>query len=158
MAQKFSLDGQLTVAENLAFFARAYGLDGERKRERIAWALSQFQLESFIRLPSEQLPGGFKQRLAMAASLLHRPEILFLDEPTSGADPLHRRQVTPDSPLASGSHHSTRNTEEIPMKHQLKLLVCPVLLWWISKSKGIFCAQWRRQEEVLSLQRDQKKT
>jgi ABC-2 type transport system ATP-binding protein len=92
VAQKFSLYGQLTVAENLAFFARAYGLDGERKRERIAWALSQFQLESFIRLPSEQLPGGFKQRLAMAASLLHRPEILFLDEPTSGADPFARRE------------------------------------------------------------------
>jgi ABC-2 type transport system ATP-binding protein len=92
VAQRFSLYGQLTVGENLAFFARAYGLGGERKRERIAWALSQFKLESFVRLPSAQLPGGFKQRLAMAASLLHRPEILFLDEPTSGADPFARRE------------------------------------------------------------------
>ena len=92
VAQKFSLYGQLTVGENLAFFARAYGLEGERQSQRIAWALSQFKLEPFVRLPSAQLPGGFKQRLAMAASLLHRPEILFLDEPTSGADPFARRE------------------------------------------------------------------
>jgi ABC-2 type transport system ATP-binding protein len=92
VAQKFSLYGQLTVGENLGFFARAYGLEGDKKRERIAWALSQFKLEPFARLPSAQLPGGFKQRLAMAAALLHRPEILFLDEPTSGADPFARRE------------------------------------------------------------------
>jgi ABC-2 type transport system ATP-binding protein len=92
VAQKFSLYGQLTVGENLDFFARAYGLDGEQRRERVAWALSQFELEPFLRLPSSQLPGGFKQRLAMAAALLHRPEILFLDEPTSGADPFARRE------------------------------------------------------------------
>jgi ABC-2 type transport system ATP-binding protein len=92
VAQKFSLYGQLTVGENLAFFARAYGLGGDKGRERIAWALGEFKLEPFVRLPSSQLPGGFKQRLAMAAALLHRPEILFLDEPTSGADPFARRE------------------------------------------------------------------
>jgi ABC-2 type transport system ATP-binding protein len=92
VAQKFSLYGQLTVGENLNFFARAYGLGGERKRERIAWALSQFKLEPFVLLPSAQLPGGYEQRLAMAAALLHGPEILFLDEPTSGADPFARRE------------------------------------------------------------------
>jgi ABC-2 type transport system ATP-binding protein len=92
VAQKFSLYGQLTVGENLDFFARAYGLGGGKKRERIAWALSQFKLEPFVLLPSAQLPGGFKQRLAMAAALLHRPQILFLDEPTSGADPFARRE------------------------------------------------------------------
>jgi ABC-2 type transport system ATP-binding protein len=92
VAQLFSLYGQLTVRENLDFFARAYGLEGDKKRERIASALTQFQLEPFLRLPSAQLPGGFKQRLAMAAALLHRPEILFLDEPTSGADPFARRE------------------------------------------------------------------
>ena len=91
VAQKFSLYGQLTVGENLAFFARAYGLDANQTRARIAWALQQFQLEPYLRLPSAQLPGGFKQRLAMAAALMHRPEILFLDEPTSGADPFARR-------------------------------------------------------------------
>ena len=92
VAQRYSLYGQLTVGENLDFFARAYGLDGDRRRERVAWALSEFKLEPFIRLPSAQLPGGFKQRLAMAAALLHRPGILFLDEPTSGADPFARRE------------------------------------------------------------------
>ena len=92
VAQKYSLYGQLTVGENLDFFARAYGLDGDQRRERIAWALSQFKLEPYVHLPSAQLPGGFKQRLAMAAALLHRPQILFLDEPTSGADPFARRE------------------------------------------------------------------
>jgi ABC-2 type transport system ATP-binding protein len=92
VAQKFSLYGQLTVAENLNFFARAYGLKRNCKRERIDWALSQFKLGPFLHLPAAQLPGGFKQRLAMAAALLHRPEILFLDEPTSGADPFARRE------------------------------------------------------------------
>ena len=92
VAQKFSLYGQLTVSENLDFFAGAYNLRGERKRQRIDWALQHFELASLARLPSSQLPGGFKQRLAMAAALLHEPEILFLDEPTSGADPLARRE------------------------------------------------------------------
>jgi ABC-2 type transport system ATP-binding protein len=92
VAQKFSLYGRLTVADNLDFFASAYGLRGRRKRERVAWALAQFELEPLMRLPSGQLPGGYKQRLAMATALLHSPDILFLDEPTSGADPLARRE------------------------------------------------------------------
>jgi ABC-2 type transport system ATP-binding protein len=92
VAQKFSLYGQLSVTENLEFFASAYGLRGARRRDRIGWALRQFDLEPLARLPSGQLPGGYKQRLAMAAALLHEPEILFLDEPTSGADPLARRE------------------------------------------------------------------
>jgi pyoluteorin transport system ATP-binding protein len=92
VAQKFSLYGQLTVGENLDFFARAYGLNGANRRERIAWATQQFKLDAFVLLPSAQLPGGYKQRLAMAAALLHRPAILFLDEPTSGADPFARRE------------------------------------------------------------------
>jgi ABC-2 type transport system ATP-binding protein len=92
VAQKFSLYGQLSVAENLDFFASAYGLRGKRKRDRIDWAMTQFELAALARLPSGQLPGGYKQRLAMAAALLHQPDILFLDEPTSGADPLARRE------------------------------------------------------------------
>jgi ABC-2 type transport system ATP-binding protein len=92
VAQKFSLYGQLSVTENLEFFASAYGLRGTRRRDRIGWALQQFALAPLARLPSGQLPGGYKQRLAMAAALLHEPEILFLDEPTSGADPLARRE------------------------------------------------------------------
>jgi ABC-2 type transport system permease protein len=92
VAQKFSLYGQLTVRENLEFFASAYGLRGDRKQQRIDWAMEHFELASLAALPSGQLPGGYKQRLAMAAALLHEPEILFLDEPTSGADPLARRE------------------------------------------------------------------
>lgn len=92
VAQKFSLYGQLSVTQNLEFFAGAYGLSGRRRKERIAWAMEQFELAPLAKLPSGQLPGGYKQRLAMAAALLHEPEILFLDEPTSGADPLARRE------------------------------------------------------------------
>jgi ABC-2 type transport system ATP-binding protein len=92
VAQKFSLYGQLTVIQNLDFYGSAYGLRGRRKRERIEWALDQFELKSLSRLTSGQLPGGFKQRLSMAAALLHEPDTLFLDEPTSGVDPLARRE------------------------------------------------------------------
>ena len=92
VAQKFSLYGDLSVDDNLRFFASAYGLRGRRRRERIAWAKDQFDLAPLATLPSRQLPGGFKQRLAMAAALLHEPQILFLDEATSGADPLARRE------------------------------------------------------------------
>jgi ABC-2 type transport system ATP-binding protein len=92
VAQKFSLYGQLSVIQNLDFYGSAYGLRGRRKRERIEWALEQFELKSLARLASGQLPGGFKQRLSMAAALLHEPDTLFLDEPTSGVDPLARRE------------------------------------------------------------------
>jgi len=92
VAQKFSLYGQLSAMENLDFFASAYGLRGDRKRERIGWAVKEFDLKVRAGLAAGLLPGGFKQRLAMAAALLHEPEIIFLDEPTSGVDPLARRE------------------------------------------------------------------
>src|SRR5207247_11136684 len=91
VAQKTSLYGKLSVAENLDFFGSAYNLRGARKRERISWAVQQFELGPLAELASGQLPGGYKQRLAMAAALLPEPETLFLDEPTSGVDPLARR-------------------------------------------------------------------
>jgi ABC-2 type transport system ATP-binding protein len=92
VAQKFALYRDLSVVENLEFFASAYGLRGARRRARIDWALEQFELAPLAQLQSGNLPGGYKQRLAMAAALLHEPETLFLDEPTSGADPLARRE------------------------------------------------------------------
>jgi len=92
MAQQFSLYGQLSVQENLRFFGKAYGFGGNRLRLRMEWAFSEFGLEKWRDKAAGQLPGGYKQRLAMAAALLHQPDILFLDEPTSGVDPLARRE------------------------------------------------------------------
>ncbi|GGC04967.1 ABC transporter ATP-binding protein [Marinobacterium zhoushanense] len=91
VSQKFALYGNLTVRENLRFFGGAYGLHGKQLKSRIASVLEQFDLQGQEHTRSGELPGGFKQRLAMAAGLIHEPEILFLDEPTSGADPLARR-------------------------------------------------------------------
>ena len=92
MAQKFSLYVGLTVGQNLRFISSAYGLGGRRQKERIAWALDSFELAKMADTPSRDLPLGYKQRLALAAALMHEPEILFLDEPTSGVDPLARRE------------------------------------------------------------------
>jgi len=92
VSQRFALYGNLTVAENLQFFGGAYGLRGQRLHDRIRTVLRQFDLVGQESATSGQLPGGFKQRLAMATGLLHEPEILFLDEPTSGTDPLARRE------------------------------------------------------------------
>ena len=91
MAQKFSLYGHLSVMQNLRFFSRSYGLRGKRQRERIDWALQDFRLGSLGSSSANELPLGYKQRLAMACALMHEPDILFLDEPTSGIDPLERR-------------------------------------------------------------------
>lgn len=89
VSQKFALYGSLTVKENLTFFGGAYGLYGKKLRTQVEGALKQFGLSPDAK--SDELPGGFKQRLSMAAALLHEPEIVFLDEPTSGIDPLARR-------------------------------------------------------------------
>ncbi|WP_297670417.1 ATP-binding cassette domain-containing protein [uncultured Desulfovibrio sp.] len=92
VAQKFSLYGPLTVRENLEFFAGAYGLRGRRGEERMTAVTEDFSLAPWLDIPASALPGGLQRNLAMAVGLLHEPQILFLDEPTSGADPLARRQ------------------------------------------------------------------
>jgi len=92
MAQKFSLYGDLTVQQNLDFFSGVYGLQGKRRSAAIDRMIHAFGLENFLGNSSGQLPLGYKQRLAMACALMHEPDVLFLDEPTSGVDPITRRQ------------------------------------------------------------------
>jgi ABC-2 type transport system ATP-binding protein len=92
VSQKFALYRDLTVDQNLVFFGEAYGLYGSRLRDRMQAVMAQFELQGRGPMPAGRLPGGFRQRLAMATSLLHEPDILFLDEPTSGADPRARRE------------------------------------------------------------------
>jgi ABC-2 type transport system ATP-binding protein len=92
MAQKFSLYGDLGVAQNLDFFAGVYGLNGRRKRERIGLMTEIFDLAPYAGRSAKDLPLGLKQRLALACAIMHEPEALFLDEPTSGVDPITRRE------------------------------------------------------------------
>ena len=92
MAQKFSLYGALSVAQNLDYFADIYGLNRARKRERVQAMVETFALEPHLGSNAALLPLGFKQRLALACATLHAPAVLFLDEPTSGVDPLMRRE------------------------------------------------------------------
>jgi ABC-2 type transport system ATP-binding protein len=92
MAQKFSLYGDLSVGQNLDFFAGAYNLAGERKRKQIELMVEVFDLSKRLDSAAKDLPLGFKQRLALACAVMHEPEALFLDEPTSGVDPVTRRE------------------------------------------------------------------
>ncbi|MBB2673378.1 UNVERIFIED_ORG: ABC-2 type transport system ATP-binding protein [Rhizobium esperanzae] len=92
MAQKFSLYGDLTVMQNLEFFAGVYGLRGQRRRERIALMADIFDFGRHAGEAAKDLPLGLKQRLALACAVMHEPRALFLDEPTSGVDPITRRE------------------------------------------------------------------
>jgi len=92
MAQKFSLYGDLSVRQNLEFFAGVYGLRGQRKRDAVQRVITAFDLAPHLDNNAAGLPLGFKQRLALAAAIMHEPPVLFLDEPTSGVDPLTRRE------------------------------------------------------------------
>jgi ABC-2 type transport system ATP-binding protein len=91
MSQKFALYEVLSVQQNLTFFAKAYGLNRQQRAAQIPWAIEEFGLEQYRDTNCGLLPLGFKQRLAMACALMHEPDILFLDEPTSGVDPIERR-------------------------------------------------------------------
>ena len=92
MAQKFSLYGELSVRQNLDFFSGAYGLSNRRRKDAIDRSIEVFHLDQFFKSNSGALPLGFKQRLALACSVMHQPPVLFLDEPTSGVDPIVRRE------------------------------------------------------------------
>jgi drug efflux transport system ATP-binding protein len=92
MSQRFSLYNDLRVIENLRLFAGLYNVPQKLVEERIAWALDMANLRGQERMITGTLPGGWKQRLALGCALLHRPPIIFLDEPTSGVDPISRRQ------------------------------------------------------------------
>ena len=92
MAQKFSLYGDLTVAQNLQFFSGIYGLSGTIQIKKISEMVSAFDLKKFLNTKANELPLGFKQRLSLACAIMHEPAILFLDEPTSGVDPITRRE------------------------------------------------------------------
>jgi ABC-2 type transport system ATP-binding protein len=92
MSQKFSLYRDLTGRENLEFYGAVYGLRGVGLRRRVDEVTLDLDLAAFIERPTGSLPGGWRQRIALAAAILHRPRILFLDEPTGGVDPVFRRR------------------------------------------------------------------
>jgi ABC-2 type transport system ATP-binding protein len=91
MSQQFSLYNDLTVAENLNFYGGTYGVTGERLRERKRYILEMANLKGREREMTKNLSGGWKQRLALGTAIIHQPEMLFLDEPTAGVDPISRR-------------------------------------------------------------------
>lgn len=92
MAQKFSLYSNLSVRQNLAFFSGVYGLQGDQRQKKIGEMIDIFDLGNYLNTNAGTLPLGFKQRLALACSVMHEPDVLFLDEPTSGVDPITRRE------------------------------------------------------------------
>ena len=126
MSQKFSLYGDLTVSENIELFGGLYGVTGDRFAERRAWILAMAGLQGRETLLTSELPLGWKQRLALGCAVLHEPPVLFLDEPTSGVDPLARRafwDLIDD--LAHGGTTvlvSTHYMEEAEYCHQLILM------------------------------------
>ena len=92
MAQKFSLYGSLSVLQNLRFFAGIYPIPKEKRKEAIESVIEAFGLQSCLTQMTNALPLGYKQRLALSCALIHQPDVLFLDEPTAGVDPLTRRE------------------------------------------------------------------
>ena len=93
MSQKFALYDDLTIGENLDFYARLYGVDESVREERKRWVLESAELKEEAGMLTKSLPGGWKQRVAFGAAVMHEPEAIFLDEPTSGVDPLARRAM-----------------------------------------------------------------
>ncbi|HWO57352.1 MAG TPA: ABC transporter ATP-binding protein [bacterium] len=126
MSQLFSLYADLTVEQNIAFFAGLYGVEGERRRRRTDWVIEMAGLGDQRRRLTGELPLGWKQRLALGCAVLHEPPILFLDEPTSGVDPISRRSFWDliDALAAQGTTVlvSTHYMEEAEYCHRLALM------------------------------------
>ena len=126
MSQKFSLYADLTVGENIELFAGLYGVSGARLEERRRWILDMAELEGADARVTDQLPLGWKQRLALGCALVHEPPILFLDEPTSGVDPVARRRfwdlVTELAAQGTTVFVSTHYMEEAEYCHRLALM------------------------------------
>ena len=126
MSQKFSLYGDLTVSENIELFAGLYGVEGARLAERREWILTMAGLEDAEHRATEDLPLGWKQRLALGCAMVHEPEILFLDEPTSGVDPVARRRfwdlIDGMSQAGTTVFVSTHYMEEAEYCHRLALM------------------------------------
>jgi ABC-2 type transport system ATP-binding protein len=126
MSQRFSLYTDLTVNENIELFAGLYGVLGARLAERRAWILALSELEDMGDKLTQDLPLGWKQRLALGCAMVHEPPILFLDEPTSGVDPVARRRFWDliDDLSRSGTtiFVSTHYMEEAEYCHRLALL------------------------------------
>jgi ABC-2 type transport system ATP-binding protein len=126
MTQKFSLWDDLTVRENLEFMARIFGLDASARRARIAELAAEYDLDSLMKQRAGTMSGGQRQRLALAAATLHRPELLLLDEPTSAVDPQSRRDfweslfrlVTAGTTILVSTHYM----DEAERCHRLAIL------------------------------------
>jgi len=144
MSQRFSLYEDLTVIQNLRFFGGIYGLKGALAREREAWALEMAGLVGQENRLARELAGGWKQRLALACAVLHQPRVLFLDEPTSGVDPISRRQFWRliDAMSAEGVtvFVTTHYLDEAEYCHRLALIHAGrlVSLGTVSEMKSIF--------------------
>jgi ABC-2 type transport system ATP-binding protein len=147
MSQRFSLYDDLTVIQNLRFFGGVYGLRGPTARERESWALHMAALEGKEHRLTGELPGGWKQRLALACAVLHRPRIVFLDEPTSGVDPISRRRFWRliDEMAAEGItvFVTTHYLDEAEYCHRLALIHAGrlVALGTVSELKHVFAGR-----------------
>ena len=132
MSQKFSLYDDMTIRENLDFFAGVYGVPDEGREEKIAWVLAFSELQDKQDQITGSLPGGWKQRVAFGAAIIHEPDIIFLDEPTSGVDPLARRAFwTMINRLADGGAAilvTTHYLEEAEQCNRLGMMVAGELV------------------------------